>query len=214
MTTRKRSETVVAEEECACTPVVKRQCVEKPENTNNACILFFDVETSGFNKFTDSIIQMSLLLVTRENELVRQDTFFVKGAKKMGPFNPNNFSLDVINAEGVEPEEAAKRFEAAAAQACLLVAHNAMFDMSWLETLPGVDGGVYDSKVFCTYLKGKNLYEWKDKRGRRKKPTLVELYTFLFPDATPRLGVHSADVDVDMLRCCFFKAFESDIPRE
>lgn len=177
------------------------------------CIMFFDLETTGLVKFSDTVYQLAWTLTSCTNEIISQEVFYINGATQVDniQFNPNQVDIQEVQTAGVTEEEAVRRFLQAAERVFLFVSHNTSFDFGWLDTLPGMDIQLFQEKSFCTCSNGKNVSVWTDARGYRKRPRLDELYQFLFPDQPLPDKMHSANVDVEMTRQCFFKAFASSV---
>jgi DNA polymerase III alpha subunit (gram-positive type) len=168
--------------------------------------MFFDIETNGigsFRPFEQTVVQVSWTLTDRCNNTIDTYTSFVKGATAL-EYNPNQWSLEQINA-GEEPALVASKFVEAAQHIVgnggYLVAHNINFDLSGFESL-GVDVKtlVPFNNRFCTMA----CTTFIVKLPNRKWPKQQQLKDFLFPTDS-NLQTHDASDDVNVLRRNFFE---------
>jgi DNA polymerase III alpha subunit (gram-positive type) len=169
--------------------------------------LFFDVETDGHGSFrrpfSQTVVQVSWTVTDRDNNVLDSYTSFVKGATVL-KYNPNNWTLDQVNA-GEEPATVAALFTEVATKVTqnkgYLVAHNIEFDLDAMKSI-GAPVNKF-SRKFCTKvhttsicrLPGGRPYKW---------PSQQQLHDFLFPRNTT-LQSHDAQDDVGMLRQNFFE---------
>lgn len=175
---------------------------------DSAFFLFLDTETDGNGSFREpfsqTVVQVSWTLTDRTGHVLNQFTSFVKGAVHL-QFNPNNWTLEQINSEGLTPLEARNRFIEAVN--CVnrndgyVVAHNIEFDMLAMQSL-GVPLSLF-KKPFCTKTHTTLICCIPTKYGF-KWPRQVELYQFLFPDRATQQS-HDAGEDVNMLMENFFE---------
>lgn len=183
---------------------VKRLCCNTDEEQkSNAFFLFFDTETDGngsFRPFGQTVIQVSWTVTDRQGVPLDTFTSFVKGARVL-EYNPNNWSLDLINTVGIEPMEARNKFIEVASvvnrNEGYLVAHNIQFDLDAMASL-GVPRELYRN-TFCTKDHTTLICCLPSKRGF-KWPSQLELHHFLFPErARDAVQTHDATDDVRML---------------
>lgn len=189
----------------------KRQCVRSENSDDTAYFVFFDTETDGRGSFrrpfTQTVVQVSWTVTDKAGCPLENFTSFVKGATALD-FNPNGWSVEEINENGIEPLEARNKFIEAVNRINknngYLVAHNINFDMDAIKSL-GVPRSLF-KKVFCTKDNTTNICCIPDKRGF-KWPKQTELYNFLFPDWQETKQTHDASDDVHMLMENFWECW-------
>ncbi len=168
-----------------------------------AYFLFFDTETDGRGSFrrpfTQIVVQVSWTITDKEGCVLDQFTSFVKGATALD-YNPNNWSIELINQDGIEPMEARNKFMKALSWVNrnngYLVAHNIEFDIDAMQSL-GVPNTLFKN-TFCTKNTTTNICCLPGKRGF-KWPSQLELHRFLFPEKKDVKQTHDARDDVSML---------------
>jgi DNA polymerase-3 subunit epsilon len=170
-------------------------------------ILFFDTETTEVTRPTPRIIQMGWILADQAGQVLNKQTHLIRPngwLMPTGPFWVNNgFAHTKSMREGVPIDYVLGLFHNDHTQADLLVAHNISFDLRILFGEYGRLGRVPAPKMeFCTMNKTTSIARIPGKKGY-KRPTLAELYRFLFEKEME--DSHKADADVAVTMECFFE---------
>ena len=105
------------------------------QNLDDASFIIFDFETTGLSSYYDEIIEFAAVKV-KNNIVVDQTSFFIQTSKEIPPFieEMTKINKDLLNQKGISQEEAAKKIKDFIGED-VLVAHNAQFDIGFLEQL-------------------------------------------------------------------------------
>jgi DNA polymerase-3 subunit epsilon len=146
-------------------------------------IIVLDIETTGFNRFTDAIVEVGMVLVdtnTKEikhifDKVVKDKLFNEVKHKDAWIFSNSTLKLDdVIKAKPLE-------FYREEIQGLLDKYPITAFNMKF-------DSGFMDSHKFkfkltkCLMESSKPYNKNKDKRGGQKTPSVPEIYAQFFPE--------------------------------
>jgi DNA polymerase-3 subunit alpha/DNA polymerase-3 subunit epsilon len=179
--------------------------------------LILDVETNGFGAFQppkQRIVQISW--ITCEDE---ERNYFIKGARFISPDVPHTITVDFLNSQGIEFDEALKVFLQDLEYTDKIVAHNVDFDVGCL--LNELDIRGYSKSVrnkiteVPTYCTMKNSVEFchlpKTGLGAAypgwKWPKLSEAYSAILMKPVPP-GLHDSLQDCRVLREIYLKGLE------
>lgn len=115
-------------------------------------LLIVDCETSGLDPAVDSITELAMLVYeTDNNRILEARSFLIYNEKlELSPFIKELTGLTESNLlAGISKEEAAVLFMGYLSTVDYLVAHNAEFDLSFLEVLVGakINTPVIDTRV-------------------------------------------------------------------
>lgn len=130
----------------------------------------FDLETTGFNPDTDGITEVAVCKV-KNGEIVDEYTTFVNPEKPI-PFNVQELThiTDEMVADAPKMSQMIPEF-LEFCKGCILVAHNAHFDVSFIENKAKKLGLEFKPQVIDTYEMSLELYNGVE---NHKLGTLVE----------------------------------------
>lgn len=176
--------------------------------------LVFDVETNGIGGFRPPeqiVTQIAFIKFDIDGNILDQYSSIVKGATEINNSIPSvKFTLDDINAKGIDLKIAIQRFLDAIDDNTILVAHNAEFDGSIIKR----DSKKYKLKiphaqVFCTMKSSTNYCKIRNKYGY-KWPSLNELATCMNIENNEN-NFHDAFYDCSITKDCFLKGLKEGI---
>ena len=171
---------------------------------SDAWFAVFDTETTGTSS-KDVVIQMCLLVYDKNGSLLHTYNEFWKLAADI-TINPmaeatHKISKQMLDEQGIDPEvEIVKTiyvFQTLLKRNISLVAHNASFDNRLLKQTAqkyNVDWPFDASNFFCTQKASRQHVQARDKLGKIKAPSNLELYMF-FEHMPPEGDLHDAFVD-------------------
>lgn len=169
--------------------------------------LFFDTETSGFDK-SAWIIQLAFH-IRREGRVIAEMSTLIQGAgREMPEAAQDVHGISVEAAEDGIPENLAmKIFMTYASKADRLIAHNYSYDCRMLHQALKRCGFELSSQelgraeAVCTMKASTKYCGLRNKIGRAKWPKLIELHEKLFSEGFD--GAHDALADVHALVHCY-----------
>ena len=161
----------------------------------------FDLETTGFNPDTDGITEVAVCKV-RNGEIIDEYTTFVNPEKPI-PFNVQELThiTDEMVADAPKMEKMIPEF-LEFCKGCVLVAHNAHFDVSFIENKAKKLGLEFNPYVIDTYEMSLELYNAVE---NHKLGTLVEYL------GIPLEGAHRAINDTRATAKMFIRMKEDCI---
>lgn len=190
-------------------------------------ILFFDTETTGFRKngFTPRVVQIGALLtddygktISELNVLLQPDGFT---EVPMDAARIHGFTIEVIQAVGVNRHAGLQTFFGLVEAADTIVAHNIDYDVDMLHIeiekdlqSAGWNAILQDKRQFCTMANSRDILMMplSDAQARFfrdtgndqkfKNPRLIEAYQHFFHKDFE--GAHDAMADVRACKDVFF----------
>ena len=176
------------------------------EKIDDATYIVFDLETTGLSSYYDEIIEFAATKI-KNNLVIEQTSFFVKTSKEIAPFiqQMTKINKKMLEEKGISQEEAAKKIKDFIGND-VLVAHNAGFDIGFLEQLfiKNYLGVVSNPWIDTLHL------SWvltKPKKSYRLKKIAKEMLVQYDDNLA-----HRADYDVNVLQQVFLK-FLSEIKK-
>jgi DNA polymerase-3 subunit alpha len=183
--------------------------------------LIFDTETTGLPQnwnapITDTqnwprCIQIAWQLHDSFGNLIENQDYIIQPNGFTIPLNSENIhgiSTDLALKKGVPLAEVLQKFNKAISKTTFIVGHNVKFDLnimgcefhrleisSLLNELPVLDTCTEDSAILCNLEGGRG--------GKKKLPTLTELYSYLFNERFEE--AHNATADVEATTRCFLE---------
>lgn len=170
-------------------------------------ILFFDVETNNFRQ--NRIIQLAFEVVRMHDQksIEKACTLISPNGWRLDDegFHKGRFTHEQCWKEGLPIRVVLPRFMERVQKSDLVVAHNAAFDLRILKgECDLLEIPFPQIQTLCTMQTTRNITRIPNKaNGGYKPPTLTELHRFLFKSDFE--GGHSADVDVEVTKKCFFE---------
>ena len=142
----------------------------EPEISELDTYCVFDLETTGFNPDTDGITEVAVCKV-KNGEIIDEYTTFVNPEKPI-PFNVQELThiTDEMVADAPKMSQMIPEF-LEFCKGCILVAHNAHFDVSFIENKAKKLGLEFKPQVIDTYEMSLELYNGVE---NHKLGTLVE----------------------------------------
>ncbi len=204
---------------------------EKQTSIEEAKVLFFDTETSGFIKKAIPAddpeqawcVQIGAILATQTEDLGKMNTIIQSNGREMGyrAEKVHGISAEKADADGVPELTAAEEFGMLLRQADLVVCHNFDFDWKFVQQMlernmekmsdEARSAFYLDLPNFCT-MKDKTVKKFvqaKNVKGHLKWPKLIELHEKLFNCGFD--GAHDAFADIVATKNCFYKLVEQDV---
>lgn len=176
------------------------------ENINATYYMVLDTETTGLNIYYDDILQLAYNIYDEKYDIIKQVNMYTKN-EFCAIQNSFIHGIDdkVILEKGIKFNDAMDIFIKDLHEAKFVIGHNIKFDLSMIESnmfkykYNYID--IFKTKnVLCTKKIGFGIYRTSE--GKRKIPSLMELYVFLFKEKFE--GAHNAVYDVDACARCFF----------
>lgn len=99
-------------------------------------VLYFDVETTGFNAKKENVIEFAYIFHDKEANVREQNTFLVKPSSLISDkiTELTGITNEMVAKDGIEQSELAYKMANLISDGqTLLVAHNALFDIQFLE---------------------------------------------------------------------------------
>ncbi|MDO4670104.1 MAG: PolC-type DNA polymerase III [Aerococcus sp.] len=130
---------------------------EQHVSLEEATYVVFDVETTGLSAIYDNIIELSAVKMTRGN-VIDEFSEFINPGHPLSHFTTELTSITDSMVADARPEEEIMKDFKAWTKDTILVAHNATFDMGFLNTayqrygLPEADNPVIDTLEFARFL--------------------------------------------------------------
>lgn len=146
-------------------------------------IIVLDIETTGFNKYSDAIVEVGIVLVdtdTKEitklfDEVVKDKLFNETKHKNSWIFNNSTLRFeDVMNAK---PLEYYRNDIQNILNTYPMTAFNMKFDTGFMDT-----HGFKFKQTKCLMESSRPYNKNKDKSGNQKVPSVPEIYAQFFPD--------------------------------
>lgn len=182
--------------------------------------LFFDCETTGTSipgkkysicmdnvAIASYLVQLSWKLVDTDGNTIEDVDHIIRPhgyhSIPIDSSNIHGITIDIAYSKGVDLKEVLMGpFLQALAQADLIVAHNAQFDVK-IVLFSALRSGCYEDiyghlrgkSIVCTMINTRQYCQAKDRRGRLKMPRLDELHLRVF--GRPLVNAHNAKYDVD-----------------
>lgn len=164
----------------------------------------FDTETTGTSS-KDVVIQMCILMYDKNGTLQHtyNELWRMPDDVNMNPMAEatHHISKQTLEEKGIEAEHELKNlihvFHTLLRHNIPLVAHNATFDNRLLKQTSEkncIEWPFDASQFFCTQKSSRQFVKAKDKLGRIKAPSNIELYMH-FEDMPPSGDLHDAFVD-------------------
>jgi len=183
---------------------------------NETNYLFFDVETTGIKAEYNHIVQLAAILTDGSgkeletmNRIIKPEGFLIPASST----KIHGISQEKALIDGVNLRVAINEFLDMVAKTNILVAHNFLFDFSFIakeldndnQIDAGHSVGFYEKKNVCTMQTTTNFVKtgWSDYHQSYKWPRLEELHTKLFGVSFE--GAHDALIDVRATVRCFFE---------
>lgn len=158
----------------------------------------FDTETTGLNPQVDEVCQIAAVRVTN-GKLVAGERFdmLVNPGRKIPEASTavHHITNDMV-ADAVGVEEAIARFHSFA-EGCVLVAHNAPFDMAFLRRRERAIGKRFDQPILDTVLCSAILY---GQSAEHTLDALCDRLSIVIPDADRHTAIGDAIGTADAFR--------------
>jgi DNA polymerase III epsilon subunit-like protein len=180
---------------------------EEKQDLSNIWFAVFDTETTGISA-ADVVVQLCVLVYDLSGILLHTYNEYWKMPDGV-TMNPraeatHNISKQILQSQGLdgctELAETIHIFETFLENNIPVVAHNAAFDNRLLKQTAQrhqMNWPFEASQFFCTQKASRNHVKAKDKVGRIKAPSNLELYVF-FKKCQPKGNLHDALVDCEV----------------
>lgn len=164
--------------------------------------LIIDTETTGFNKTTDSIVQLSYIVCDNNFNDIDVYDWIIQTDTNIGNSHIHGITNE-LSAKGVPKEIVFTQLKNSLDQypTITIVGHNLSFDMGFI--IANTDYQI-NNKQYCTMKESTSICKIPGRYGRYKWPSLKELYDFLYDE--PFNGVyHNSLDDVIATKKCMMK---------
>jgi len=176
--------------------------------------LFFDVETTGFNRRKDNLVQLAWILTDANGKIIQEADHIIEPDGFTIPHRAtalHGITTDEAQAIGIKLDEALDEFSSAAKAAKNIIAHNISFDHDVLETefgRCGMNFPLLGKTQICTMRLSVNWCRLPKLNGMKgfKRPRLDELYYKLFGESFE--NAHDALSDTRACMRCYYKLVE------
>jgi hypothetical protein len=208
-------QTLCANDVLANTPELKIQLKQNPGPSH---LMVLDLETNIYG----DILQIAYQIYNDKLNLIKEvNSFVANRIVDHITYDVHKISKAVLSQKGIQFNDVISCFVRDLNDVLYLIGHNIggsdikklrlnisryNVQITTLDTNSNIKkiNDIFESKIIeCTMDKSKKMCDLKNKRGHLKKPTLGEVYEFLF--GAEMINAHDALVDVKHTAKCYFE---------
>jgi len=180
--------------------------------------IILDIETNGKGTFRPGRqrpIQVSFLKCDAQGNILKEYSQFVKGVQTIvSPVCPKEWSLNYINANGIDMDSIVKDIEDTIDEHTIIVGHNIQFDIDCIvHQVPSFI--ISNTSRICTMKSSVNFCKMPKKGagaayGGYKWPRLSELANCVGIDVEEE-RLHDARYDIELTKKSFFELTRREV---
>ena len=169
--------------------------------------MVLDVETGKWGAISE-IIQLAYIIYDVNGQEIKSANRYIKNRYvEKRAFDVHGISSKFLQTYGEEFGQIMKDFVTDLKICSVIVGHNVSSDIKHIKTnlkkYLNIDIDIFaNKKIHDTMKMGRNICDVVDKNGRKKNPTLGELYKYML--AEPMINAHNALIDCECTAKCYF----------